>query len=112
MCFSFLIFNYIAAGLRLCNMFFAAVLYGVQAMHHAMEEIKQAFRGWATFSSTLNAISKFFGNWSRVHRFRCTAIDRNDRFSAPVKASFGSMFRGCCPSLLEHRWEYVKLSLL
>ncbi|CAE7344065.1 unnamed protein product [Symbiodinium sp. CCMP2592] len=76
------------------------------AMHHTMLEMKLSFTDWHFFHHCLNAISKFFRTWSRLHRFRATCIDRNPKFaSARLRDSFGAMFTTACPTLVEHRWE-------
>ena len=83
------------------------------AMHHTMTELKGSFSDWDWFHNCLNAISKFFGSWSRLRRFRSTCIENNPRFqSACLRDSFSSMFVNICPALVEHRWEYLLLAWL
>ncbi len=78
------------------------------AMHHCMLELKSAFGHWDSFHCALNSVAKYFGNWQRLNRFRATCILRNERFtSIQVRESFASMFKSTCPSLMEHRWEYL-----
>ena len=78
------------------------------AMHHCMLEMKSAFDHWDSFHHALNSVAKYIGNWQRLNRFRATCILRNERFtSIQLRESFASMFKTTCPSLLEHRWEYL-----
>ena len=78
------------------------------ALHHTMSELNGAFAEWDWFHSCLNAISKFFRNWSRLRRFRSVCIENNPCFTtARLRDSFSSMFVNACPTLVEHRWEYL-----
>ena len=81
------------------------------AMRHTMQELNSAFTEWDFFHRSLNAISKYFNNWSRLPRFQDTCSERNPRFkSARLRQSFSSMFMTACPTLVEHRWEYLRLN--
>ena len=80
------------------------------ALHHVMLELKAAFSKWDWFHNCLNAISKYFRNWSRLRRFCSVCIENNPRFSsARLRDSFSSMFKTACPTLVEHRWEYLPI---
>ena len=78
------------------------------ALHHVMLELKSAFLRWDWFHGCLNSISKYFRSWSRLRRFCSVCIETNPRFSsARLKDSFVALFKTACPTLVEHRWEYL-----
>lgn len=82
------------------------------SLHHCLQELKSCFAHWNVFYSLLNALTKYFGNWSRLTRFRTMCIIKNDQFrSLPLRESFAAMFKTSCPSLQEQRWEYLHLDL-
>ena len=42
-----------------------------------MEELHSAFQDWATFKETLSGLSKAFGSYHRLGRFRQVCIEQN-----------------------------------
>lgn len=82
------------------------------SLHHCLQELKSCFRHWSVFYSMLNSLTKYFGNWSRLNRFRSMCILKNEQFrSISLRESFAAMFKSPCPSLQEQRWEYLHLGL-
>lgn len=81
------------------------------SLHHCLQELKSCFSHWSVFYSMLNSLTKYFGNWSRLNRFRSMCILKNEQFrSISLRESFAAMFKSPCPSLQEQR-EYLPLGL-
>ncbi len=81
------------------------------SLHHCLQELKSCFEHWTMFYNMLNSLTKYFGNWSRLTRFRSMCIIKNEQFkSISLRESFAAMFKQPCPSLQEQRWEYLHLA--
>ncbi|CAE7035200.1 unnamed protein product [Symbiodinium sp. KB8] len=75
-----------------------------------MSELPIAFSGggaWSNFRDTLASISRAFGSYHLLGRFRNVCIGKNPAVPEAYRRVFKDLFKSPCPKLTEHRWMYL-----